>query len=195
MTCDEVQALEGACLDSELDTRTTLEIEQHLRSCPGCARLFAEEHKLAARLKAALNLGSRTPALWEHIERSVVAAAPCNLRSRLPNRVSHGSKGQTLFYALRGQLEAALRRAPAAWAGLALAWGVILVLDLTAREPNARLVTAQGVPSASEMRFAWKQKQLLMADLAFAPESVPAEKAEPAPPSPQSSRQRETLNT
>lgn len=195
MTCEEVQALEGAYLDSELDTRTTLEVEQHLKSCPGCARLLAEEHKLAARLKAALNLGSRTPELWEHIERSAVGAAPSNLPSRFPNRVSHTAKWQTLFFALRGQLEAALRRAPAAWAGLALVWGVILVLDLTAREPNARLVTGQGVLSASEMRFAWKQKQLLMAELAFAPESGPAEKAEPAPPSPQSGRQRETLNT
>ena len=188
MTCEEVRLLQSPYLDSELDAKTTAEIQQHLKSCPGCACLFAEEQKREAQVKAGLNQGTRTRALWEQIERSLAG-------SRAPVRVPQRAPWQALLSAIREQLEGALRRAPAAWAGLALAWGVILVLDLTAREPNARLVTAQGVPSASEMRFAWKQKQLLMAELAFAPESVPAEKAEPAPPSPQSSRQRETLNT
>jgi len=79
--------------------------------------------------------------------------------------------------------------------GLALVWGVILVLDLTASEPNARLVAGQGIPSVSEIRFAWKQKQLLMADLAFALEPAPAGKSSPAPPGPHSDRQTDNLNT
>ena len=52
MRCDEVQSLQGPYLDSELDARTSLEIEQHLKACPECARLFAEEEKLEARIKA-----------------------------------------------------------------------------------------------------------------------------------------------
>ena len=75
MKCDELQPLQGPYLDSELDARTSLEIEQHLKACPNCARLFAEEQKLAARLKAGLNRGQRTAALWDEIERSVAAAA------------------------------------------------------------------------------------------------------------------------
>ena len=67
---------------------------------------------------------------------------------------------------------------------------MILVLNFAAREPDARLVTGQGVPSVSEMRFAWKQKQLLMADLAFALEPAPADKPKAAPPSPHSDRQQ-----
>ena len=43
MRCEEVQSLHGPYLDSELEARSTLEIEQHLKSCPDCARLFAEE--------------------------------------------------------------------------------------------------------------------------------------------------------
>ena len=72
MKCDEVQALHGPYLDSELDARTSLEIEQHLRACPECARLFAEEEKLEARIRAGLKQGPRTPALWAQIERGVV---------------------------------------------------------------------------------------------------------------------------
>ena len=54
--------LQGPYLDSELDAKTTLEIEQHLAGCPACARLFAEEQKLEARMKAGLNRGPRTAA-------------------------------------------------------------------------------------------------------------------------------------
>jgi len=42
MKCDEVQTLHGPYLDSELDAKNSLEIQQHLKTCPGCARLFAE---------------------------------------------------------------------------------------------------------------------------------------------------------
>ena len=57
MKCDEVQTLHGPYLDSELDARTSLEIELHLKACPHCARLFAEEERLEARIKAGLNQG------------------------------------------------------------------------------------------------------------------------------------------
>ena len=154
-------------MDSELDARTSLEIEQHLKACPDCARLFAEEQKLEARLKAGLNRGARTAALWEQIERSVVAAAPsaCPLAAFDPASRSLPG-GTALLAALGEQLQAGWRRSPWAWAGLAAAWVVILALNFAAREPDAPLVAGQRVPSASEMRFALKQKQLLMAELA-----------------------------
>jgi len=195
MRCDEVQSLHGPYLDSELDARTSLEIEQHLKACPECARLFAEEQKVEARLKAGLNLGTRTPALWEQIERSVVAAAPAAAHSVPPSRVSAPAGRQALLAALAELLQAGLRRAPWAWAALAMAWGVIIALDLTAREPDTRLEVEQTAPSVSEMRFAWKQKQLLMADLAFISEPAPADKSKPAPPRPQSHRQTDNLDT
>ena len=48
MKCDEVQTMQGPYLDSELDAKTTLEIEHHLAVCPACAHLFAQEQKLEA---------------------------------------------------------------------------------------------------------------------------------------------------
>jgi len=59
MKCYEAQALQGLYLDSELDPIGTLKIEQHLKSCPDCARLFAEEQRLDRSLRTALSRGQR----------------------------------------------------------------------------------------------------------------------------------------
>ena len=87
MKCDEVQTLHDPYLDSELDAKTSLEIERHLESCPACARLLAEEEKLEARIVAGLKRGQRTAALWEQIERRVAAAASAS-RARPTAHVS-----------------------------------------------------------------------------------------------------------
>jgi anti-sigma factor RsiW len=195
MKCDEFQTLHGPYLDSELDARTTLEIEQHLKACAECARLFAEEEKLEARIKAGLKQGPRTPALWAQIERGVVGdstrrskGAQRNAEEMNPLRVS-----ASLWVSALTQLRAGWQMSRWAWAGLAAVWAVILVLNSAAREPNAPLVPGQDLPSASEMRLALKQKDLLMAELAFS--SEPAAKPKPAPPSPRSDRRRATFNT
>ena len=169
MKCDEVQTLHGPYLDSELDAKTTLEIEQHLKACPACARLFAEEEKLEARMMAGLNRGPRTAALWEQIERAVVAAGSAASRPRPPRHVSQPVGWPALLAALGAQLRAGWQASRWAWAGLAAVWVVILALNFTAREPDAPLVAGQEAPSASEMRLALKQKQLLMAELAVTP--------------------------
>ncbi|HOB99554.1 MAG TPA: zf-HC2 domain-containing protein [Verrucomicrobiota bacterium] len=75
MKCDQIQSLAGPYLDSELDVRTTGEIQDHLAACPDCARAFATQQQAEARLAAALQQGHATPALWERIEQSVRQAA------------------------------------------------------------------------------------------------------------------------
>ena len=195
MKCDEAQTLHGLYLDSELDTKTSLEIEQHLKACPECARLFAEEEMLEARIKAGLKQGARTPAMWAQIERGVVGDS--TQRRREPQRGAEGSfslrSSAFLCVSALNQFRAAWQRSRWAWAGLAAVWVVILVLNSAAREPNPPLVAGQDLPSASEMRVALKQKDLLMAELAFF--SEPAAKPKPVPPSPRSDRRRATFNT
>ncbi|HVV71407.1 MAG TPA: zf-HC2 domain-containing protein, partial [Verrucomicrobiae bacterium] len=71
MKCEEIQALEGAYLDSELDAAATAEVAGHLKSCPECARLFAEQGELNSWLRAALSKGERSPEVWERAERAV----------------------------------------------------------------------------------------------------------------------------
>ncbi len=192
MKCDEVQPLQGAYLDSELDARTTLEIEQHLKSCPECARRFDEEASLEVRLRVGLNRGQRTVTLWEDIERSVVTAAH---RPQPSARHPQPAAWSSLLWALSEELQAGWRRARWAWSGLAAAWAVILALNFTANEPKLPLAAGHRMPSASELRFAVKQKQLLLAELAFTSDSTPADKPRAVPPSPRSDRRNETLNT
>jgi anti-sigma factor RsiW len=193
MKCNEVQTMQGPYLDSELDAKTTLEIEQHLTGCPACARLFALEQKLEARITAGLNRGSRTAALWAQIERKV-ADASYSFRPRPAALVQQQVGWPAVLGALGAQLRARWQASRWAWTGLAAVWAVILVLNLAAREPDETLVAGQEVPSASEMRMALRQKHLLMAELALTSEPAPADKPKPVRPSPHSERRTETLN-
>jgi len=68
MKCNEARKLLNPYLDSELDTKSNLEVEQHLASCPECAGLFEAESKFDARVRDALRRGERTPALWNAVE-------------------------------------------------------------------------------------------------------------------------------
>ena len=193
MKCGEVQSMRCPYLDSELDARTSLEIAQHLKTCPGCARLFVEEEKLEARLTAGLNQRPRTAALWEQIEEKVAATSSAP-RRRLPVLVSQPVGWRAALGILGERLRAGWQRSRWAWSGLAAVWVVILALNFAGREPDAPLVAGQDVPSPSEMRFALKQNQLLMAELARTSEPAPADKTKPTPPSPRSDRRMETLN-
>jgi anti-sigma factor RsiW len=195
MKCDEVQTLHGPYLDSELDARTSLQIEQHLKACPGCARLLAKEEKLEVRIKAGLKQGPKTPALWAQIERRVAAVASSGPRSRPPADVSQPAGWPAVLGAFWAQLRAGWQASRWAWAGLAAAWAVILVLNGTAREPDAPVVAGTEMPPVAEVRFAVEQKHLLMADLAFPTEPAPADKPKAVPPSPRSDRRKGALNT
>src|SRR5438477_8929680 len=74
MKCSEVRNLVRLYLDSELESKPSLEVEQHLTSCPECAGLYQAEEKLDDRLFQALSRGRRTPALWEAIESKIQPA-------------------------------------------------------------------------------------------------------------------------
>lgn len=68
MRCHEARALDMAYLDSELDNRSSLEIDLHLADCPGCRRYFEAQQKLDVRIDAVLREGTRDDQLWSRIE-------------------------------------------------------------------------------------------------------------------------------
>lgn len=68
MKCDEVRRSLGPHLDSELDVKTSVEVEHHLGSCTECAGLFEAETKFSMRISNAVRKGDRTPALWAVVE-------------------------------------------------------------------------------------------------------------------------------
>lgn len=183
MKCDAARALQGAYLDSELDTRSTIELEQHLKECAECARLFAEETGRERRMRAALNRGEKTAALWQPIEQRVARADAAAAAER------HG-----VLEALRAHVRTGWQRSRWAWSAIAAAWAVILTLSFLGREPQAPLTMAQSLPRPAELRLALKQKQLLYVGLAALSESRPTPSAKANPPSPRSERQQVNLN-
>lgn len=68
MKCNEIRNLELPYLDSELDAKTSQEIQLHLQTCVECAEIFAREEKFNEQLFGVLRVGQPTPALWEQIE-------------------------------------------------------------------------------------------------------------------------------
>ena len=76
MKCNEARRLVRLYLDSELDAKTSLEVEKHIESCDECAGLFEAEKKFDARIYDALNQGGRTAALWAAAEAPIEPARP-----------------------------------------------------------------------------------------------------------------------
>jgi anti-sigma factor RsiW len=76
MTCAEVRELLSAWLDRELDLRTSLEIERHLETCPGCS----ESRDRLVALQAAL----KDPALLEPLPPDLTPRVRRALRREVP---------------------------------------------------------------------------------------------------------------
>jgi anti-sigma factor RsiW len=80
MDCAQAETLLGAYIDEELDLRTSLEIEGHLKSCASCARALAGHRALKKGLRSAALVYSAPAAL----RRRVLAATA----DRPPRRLS-----------------------------------------------------------------------------------------------------------
>jgi anti-sigma factor RsiW len=52
MTCDAARGLLTAYVDDELDVAHSLGVEQHLETCPACARIVANQEKLRSAIQA-----------------------------------------------------------------------------------------------------------------------------------------------
>lgn len=74
MKCAEVRKLIQLYLDSELDSKNSFEVAEHLESCAECAGLFEAEKKFSGRLSKFLRSGSRTVSLWREIEAQIEPA-------------------------------------------------------------------------------------------------------------------------
>lgn len=194
MQCEEVRQLHGPYLDAELDARSMVQVEQHLRICPECAEAFKQTEKLEALIASGLRQGQRTPRLWGRIEQSIAAAAPNASAIYRSPRKAQPARWRALFTAFGDQMQTSFQGSRTAWAGMAAAWVVIAVLHLAAREPDATLVANQKLPSATEMRLALQQKQLLMADLALNSKPPTGDKPKPAIPAPRTERRTGLLD-
>lgn len=90
MKCNEARNLIVPYLDSELDARTTQEIQLHLQSCAECAELFAQEEKFNEHLFRVLRAGQATPAVWAKVESQLRPARAARWLRRHWKRVALG---------------------------------------------------------------------------------------------------------
>ncbi len=185
MTCNEVQRLSGPYLDSELDAKTTVEIQQHLLACADCARAFATDTKLDAQVMTGLKRGPRTAALWEQIEDQVINAAQPATRASRP---TPGSRPAVWWREL-------LWPSPQAWAGLAAVWVVILAADFATPEAKPTFEASHVTPPSPQMRQILKEQKKMLAELGGVTEKLEARQTRGVAPQPRSERRKPLMNT
>lgn len=79
MECDSAKNYLHAYLDGELDLNASLEFEEHLRECPECSRIYAENRAIQSAV--------RDSGLYHH--------APAGLAERLTTLVGESERPQT----------------------------------------------------------------------------------------------------
>src|SRR5437762_12839347 len=84
MKCAEVRKFVRLYLDSELDSKHSFEVEQHLESCAECAGLFEAEKKFDERLGRFVWHGEMTRSLWEKIEAQIAPSGSPRIRALWP---------------------------------------------------------------------------------------------------------------
>ncbi len=185
MNCHDIRSLTGPYLDSELDVKTSLEIQHHLAACPECARWLDAERNLASRLDGALRQGEPTPAIWERAEQLVRdrAAAPQCGGAKPVEPATSASLAEPWWRAW-------LWPNPQFYAGLAAVWGVMLAFHLLTLSGSERAPSALASPSPEVRRVLAEQRREFAQMLGFdaTPAAAPAGKVQP--PRPQSGHPR-----
>ena len=185
MTCSEVHQLSGAYLDSELDAKTTGEVQQHLLVCVDCARAFAADARLDAQVLAGLTSGQRSVALWEHIEAQVMSAAPPAARAGPPATIS-----QPVVW-----WRELLWPCPQAWAGLAAVWVLVVAVNFATPESKPGFEARRVTPPSPQMRQVLKEQKQMLAELGELPEKLETNHSKRSSPQPRSQRREHLLNT
>ncbi|MFN2474980.1 MAG: anti-sigma factor [Chthoniobacterales bacterium] len=75
MKCGEARRFLQLYLDSELETKDSSDLQQHLEVCDECAGLCAAEAKFDERIRKAVGAGERTGALWTDVEAKIAPMA------------------------------------------------------------------------------------------------------------------------
>jgi hypothetical protein len=128
------------------------------------------------------------PGAWR--EEILSAARQASLAEHAP-RTTHHSR-PSLLSTISYQLSTLLWPHPAAWAGLAAVWLVILGLNHTTRDALPRLPKGS-LPAAPQVFMAFQEQERVLAELIGPRETPMAERPKPAVPRPRSERRRELL--
>jgi|ERR1035438_2629564 hypothetical protein len=130
------------------------------------------------------------PSKWRN--EILSAARQASLAEHATRNTHHVFPSPSLLSTIHHQLSALLWPHPAAWAGLAAAWLVILGVNVTTQVASI-LVVKRASPMAPQIIMAFQEQQRLLAELVGSRETPVAERPRQAPPRPRSERRRELL--
>ena len=132
----------------------------------------------------------KVPAAWR--EQILSAARQAASAQSVPCRMPRAHAWPSLLSTIHSQLSTLLWPHPAAWAGLAAAWVVILGLNLATHDAAGRV--ARGGGSTSPQVFmAFQEQQRLLSELIGPGETPVADQSKPAAPVPRSERKSSLL--
>jgi hypothetical protein len=134
----------------------------------------------------------------KHLQRQPLRQVPSEWRDGVLSAARQATRPQpvpriardglwAVFSTLNSQLSTLLWPHPAAWAGLAAAWVVILGLSFTTRDA-ALHVARRGSSSSPQVFMAFQEQQRLLNELVGPGEIPAAERPKAAPPRPRSER-------
>jgi len=122
----------------------------------------------------------QVPSEWRG---EILAAAKSAAAARHASRVTHPSFLSTL----NDQLSTVLWPHPTAWAGLAMAWILILAVNFSLRD-TAPTVSTKSTPPSPEVMVELKQQRRLLAELIGSRDAGEADRSKPLVPQPRTER-------
>ena len=127
----------------------------------------------------------QVPAEWR--EDILSAARQASSPEHATRNTQHASPWRSVLSTLNAQLSTLLWPRPAAWAGLAAVWVMVLALHLATREGAPR-VAKQPLPRSPQVLMVYQEQERLLAEL-MGPRTTPAvERVKALPPRPRSER-------
>jgi hypothetical protein len=130
----------------------------------------------------------QVPAEWR--EEILSAARQASLSHHASRVTHHAPPSRSLLSTINSQLSTLLWPHPAAWAGLAAVWLVILGINLTTRDA-AQAVAKNASPVSPQVFMAFQEQERLLSELIGPRETPVAERPKPVPSRPRSERRKE----
>lgn len=168
--CEQVMAWRDSYLDSELDARTTLDVQRHLACCPECAGRFAAESRWQRGLADALRRTPDDAALWRDVEGQVARSEPRGLAAAGSGRPGPDPRCWRFW----------LWPSPVAPLGLAAVWAGILIFQTLARDPVPQTqAVAMPQTASTQVLVALRDQRRLADELLESPATDPAPTGSP----------------
>ena len=132
----------------------------------------------------------QAPAEWR--EEILSAAQQAFPADHAPRTTQHVPPSPSLLSTIHHQLSTLLWPHPAAWAGLAAVWVVILGINLTTRDASLA-VAKHAAPVSPQVFMAFQEQERLLSELLGPRETPVAEPPKPSPARPRSEGRKNTL--